>query len=126
MSFSSIWKRILEETDIKNLSELAGIVGTTQPYVSRKKKNDEFPVEWAFKVAEKYNLLVEWLFYGRGPRRLSDASSTFNQSFLKEIDEWLSEFIAAEPNRKEWFECSFEDCFPLFKEWRKFRTQKLL
>jgi hypothetical protein len=70
MSFLSVWQRILEETDIKKLNELAEIVETTQPYISRKKKQDDFPVEWAYKVGRKYNLLTEWLLTGEGPKKI--------------------------------------------------------
>jgi hypothetical protein len=123
MSFSEIWQRIVSETDLTKLTQLADLVGTTQQYVSRKKKKDEFPVEWAYKVGEKYKLLTEWIMKGDGPVRLSICEKCFNQDYLKDVDRWLSDLISKEPNRKEWFECAFEDSFPMFKEWRRIQSK---
>jgi hypothetical protein len=72
MVFEEIWGRITSETEIKNLTELGRIVGSTQQYVSKKKKKDEFPVRWAYTVAKKYNLLTEWILTGEGPKSIEE------------------------------------------------------
>ena len=121
MSFLSVWERIKSETDLDKLNQLVDIVGTTQPYISRKKKEDKFPVDWAYKVAIKYGLLTEWILSGKGPRRLAEVHPESRYAFpiLDDVNEWLSEVVVNEPYRREWFRASLEDAFPMFKEWKK-------
>ncbi len=126
MSFLQIWERIKESTNIKKLNELAEIVETTQPYISRIKKKDQFPVEWAYKVGQRYNILTEWILTGQRPKSLqknvNEPSNTF--IFLNEVNIWLDEIIIQNPKKKDWFEVQFEDKFPMFKEWRKRREEE--
>ena len=126
MSFIQIWKRICAETDIKKLNQLAELVGTTQQFVSRKKSKDEFSVEWAYKVAQKYNLLTEWIVTGKGPKRLTDTQSGLHHNFqiLNDVEEWLSEIVVNEPHRRDWFKGNLEDAFPMFKEWKKRKEEQ--
>lgn len=71
MVFIEIFNRIKNETDIKTLTLLAKFLGTTQPYISKKKKDNEFSANWAFKIAQKYSLSTDWILTGEGPKRLS-------------------------------------------------------
>ena len=120
MSFLQIWERVTAETDIKKLNELADLVGTTQQYVSRKKSKNEFSVEWAYKIAQKYDLLTEWLMTGKGPKRLSDEKSeVLSHPILLEIDEWLAGLVVEKPEATSWFTFEFESKFPMFSEWKK-------
>jgi len=75
MNFINIWNRIQASTGIKNLNELSEIVGTSQPTVSRTKKEGQFPVDWAYKIGRKYNLLTEWIMTGTGPMRIGEEVS---------------------------------------------------
>lgn len=72
MNFTEIWKRIQPVTGIKTLNELAEQIGTSQPTVSRTKKEGHFPVDWAYKIGRKYNLLTEWIMEGTGPMRIGE------------------------------------------------------
>jgi hypothetical protein len=127
MSFLEIWKRICSETEIKKLNQLADLVDTTQQFISRKKSKNDFSVEWAYKVGRKYNLLTEWILTGEGPKRLNDQAPELNYKFpiLNEVEQWLSEVVVNEPQRRDWFTVSLEDSFPMFREWRKKRENKL-
>ena len=118
-SFSEIWSRIRLETDLEKISELAILIETTPQYVSRKKKNNDFSVEWAFKIALKYNLSTDWIMTGKGPKRREEPDPSYKNSILHDIDRWLSEQIKKEPFRKDWFMGAFLDAFPKFDQWKK-------
>ena len=130
MVFEEIWGRITSETEIKNLTELGRIVGSTQQYVSKKKKRNEFPVRWAYTVAREHNLLTEWILTGEGPKSLKDvyeqpaAKPLSNNKYIALVVNWFEELITDDPRREEWFKCSFEDTFPKFVEWLKAREAK--
>ena len=117
--FLDIWERIKSATNINTLTQFAVFLETTQPYISRKKSQNDFPVEWAFKVAQEYGLNTDWIMTGKGSMRSGESEPEFQNELLHEIDRWLAGQIKKEPFRKEWFKGSFLDAFPLFAEWKK-------
>ena len=137
MNFEEIWERIKSETDLKNLSDLARLVGTSQPFLSKKKKQNYFATDWAYKVGRRYNLLTEWILTGEGPKRLAnltyrncnlsviecDVNSQKNRKLssdlIQDLDTWVSEMLALEPDRADWIKHCIYDALPTFKEWRK-------
>jgi hypothetical protein len=117
MDFSSVWNRIKEETSIKNVTQLAGIVGKTQPNVSKKKaQGKEFPIEWAYLVAKKYNLSTDWILTGEGDKHVEGKAVPENQYIIM-LEDWLNELKAEDPRKEYWFQCQIEETFPGFKEW---------
>jgi len=117
MDFVTVWERIKEKTDIKNISQLSVIIGKTQPTVSAKQKQKkEFPIEWAYLVAEKYNLSLNWILKGEEPIKAENEKNPKNRYILL-LDEWLNEIANADPRKEYWFQCSIERTFPEFKEW---------
>jgi hypothetical protein len=87
MDFATVWARIKDSTDIKNISQLAVIIGKTQPTVSAKQsQKKEFPIEWAYLVGKKYDLSLDWLLTGEEPIRAEAAREPKN-SFVLLIDE---------------------------------------
>lgn len=120
MDFSSCWKRIESETDIKNLSQLSKFLDTTSSNVTKKKQKGKFPIEWAYIIGQKYGILTEWIMTGKGKKRINDTQLVKNNvEFLNYVDKWLSELIIKQPDRLSWFIMQFEDSFPLFNEWKK-------
>jgi len=120
LSFSEIWDRINCETDIKNFSQLAQLIGITQQSVSSSKRKDRFPINWAYIVARKFDLLTEWILTGKGPKSLDDLRrEAYHNSLAVEIDRWID--FMKERNMKEvtWFEVDFSKKYPEFKEWRE-------
>lgn len=113
MSFSEIWDRIKSETTIQNYTELAEIVGTTNQYVSRKKKKDEFPIEWAYKISLKHKVLIEWIIEGTGPKCIQDDRDVI----FKDLEEWVKKTSGS--GNINWFENQLKAAFPMFEEWRK-------
>lgn len=124
--FSNTWERISSETDLKNFTQLAKFLGSTQPNVSRKKKEDKFPAEWILKICINYRLMPEWLISGTGPKRITDIEKKAELEFpiLEELNDWLKEVTFNDPARKDWFRVQVEDFFPKFKNWLKRKEKK--
>lgn len=104
MNFSETWSRIQSETDIKKYAQLADLVGVSQQFVSKKKKENDFPIDWAFKIARKYKLFTDWILTGEGPKRINEPIKLKRNrlDFLDDLEEWLSDLTAKEPDRAEW------------------------
>jgi hypothetical protein len=116
MLFDEIFTRIKNETKIRNISELAEFLGTSQPYVSRRKSLNDFSVKWAYQIALEYGLSTEWIMTGKGPKKLSATISLSNE-YLLMLEEWLNELKLNDPRKEYWFQCTIEEAFPGFKEW---------
>ena len=117
--FEEALARIKAEVGIKTLSGLAEIVGSSQQYVSKKSKESEFPVQWAYLVGKKYGLLTEWIMTGEGPRRIEEKGRS---AFLVELEGWAKE--VSESENLKWLENQIENQFPDFKRWREEKTQQ--
>lgn len=124
LHFSAIFERVKNTTNIKNFAQLAEFVGTTQSYVSRKKSANDFPITWAFKIGQEYNVSTDWLLTGENPKENKEQDSETClyddqeiKSILKKIEQWLLELKRKNPKRINWFECAFEDKFAEYKEW---------
>ena len=117
--FEETLARIKAEVGIKTLSELAKIVGSSQQYVSKKSKESEFPVQWAYLVGKNYGLLTEWIMTGEGQKRIQEKDRS---AFLVELEEWGKE--VSESDNLKWLENQIENQFPDFKRWREEKTQK--
>ena len=112
--FQESWTRIKNETNINNYNKLAEKVGTTHQYVSKKKKIGEFPIKWAFIVAQKYNLSTDWIMTGQGPKRLN--SETEN-NYFSDLETWVKE--TGESDNIKWVTNQIDELLPMFKKWRK-------
>lgn len=118
MSFDECWNRIQKETNIKNLTQLAKIVGTSQSNTTKKKQKGEFPAEWAFRVGQDYNLLTEWIMTGQGPKRIGIESE---EGYFSDLKKWAKE--TGQSENIEWMKNQIDQTFPMFKEWRKRRDE---
>lgn len=116
MNFMEIWGRVQQETEIKSLTNLAKLIGITQPSVSERKRKNEFPLDWAYIIAKKYSLSMDWLISGEEPIRRNAIKEPKNK-YIVLLDEWLNEIANADPRKEYWFQCSIEKTFPEFKEW---------
>jgi len=124
MNFERIWERVKNNTEIRTFTELANLVGTTSQYVSRKKKEDDFLVIWAFAIARKYGLSTDWIMTGKGPKKLEELPQERRFDMLNEFEEWLSEEVRRNPERKIWFELHLLDSFQRFAEWKRKRDEE--
>lgn len=117
--FSEVWERIISATPIKNLTQLAEIIGTSQPNASKIKKKGEFPAEWAFRIAREYGISTEWLMTGEGPRSLEGGSK--DDIFRGSLAEWIREKSKDDPDFWLNFAADCAAFFPEYAEWLKKR-----
>lgn len=125
MNFFDIWDRIKKETPLKSFNDLATLVETSQPNVSRQKKEGTFPPGWAYAVGKKYGLLTEWIMTGEGPKRLSDNTAAPDQKETPRgiIEEWVQNVREKEGNDgRIIMELSLQ--VQEFKEWFKEKKSK--
>lgn len=88
-NFLEIWGRVKEKTDLSTFTQLAELVETTHQYVSRKKAKDEFPVSWAFVIAQKFDLSTDWIMTGKDPKQIGERAGI--NPLLVDVNEWLNE-----------------------------------
>ncbi len=117
--FGDVWERVLSDTNIKNMSQLAKIVGTSQQNVSKRKKEGVFPVEWAFNIAQEYNLFTDWILTGTGPKSPADCNSLEDKLFQGKLAEWIKEESHKNPNFFSDFTVDCAVSIPEFAEWLK-------
>lgn len=119
LNFEDIFDRIKRSTGIKNSVQLAEIIEVTQPAVSKYKKKNIFPLDWAFLIAEKYNLSLIWLMRGEEKQKGEIIPKKRANHLLDEIEEWLEREKQREPKILDWFEVEFKENFPKFAEWKR-------
>jgi hypothetical protein len=119
MNFSEIWERVKMKTEMKTFTELASLVGTTSQYVSRKKKENDFPVTWAYEIAQKNGLSTDWIMTGRSTKKHEEANEKRQFEIFNQAEEWLTEEVKKNPKKEIWFEVEFEKAFQEFKEWKE-------
>ena len=121
MSFAEAWERIKNSTPLKTLNDLAGLIQTSQPNVSRRKKEKNFPAEWAYAVGKKYGIFTEWIMTGEGPKNLSDFQQEKEDFLTGYIAEWIKEQTGKDPDFNQNFQTDCALAFPDFAEWLKKR-----
>lgn len=117
MRYEEIFERIKKVTKIKNTVQLAKAVGCTQPTVSARKKQEVFPVDWAYKISKEYGLNIEWIMEGTGPQR--PGLSFDDPGIIKQIRIWIQEQERREPGALAWFTYDFRKKYPEFSRWEK-------
>ncbi len=66
-SFKEILDRVWKETDLKNQTELAEMLGIRSASISDAKTRGKFPSDWVVKINLKYGINPAWLLTGEGP-----------------------------------------------------------
>jgi hypothetical protein len=124
MNFLDVWDRIKKETPLRSFNDLADLVETSQPNVSRQKKEGTFPAGWAYEVAKKYGLLTEWIMTGEGPKRLTDPNvHQESREGRGIIEEWVQDIREREGNDgRIIMELAVQ--VPEFREWYKEKKSK--
>ncbi|MBU0484824.1 MAG: helix-turn-helix domain containing protein [Proteobacteria bacterium] len=116
-NFDEIWTRVKGETDIKKLKLLAGFVEVTPQSLSNRRKENSFPVEWAYLISKKYKINIEWLMEGTGPKDLNQARLDID--ILNMIEKWIKEEEKNNPGATAWFSFDFRKKYPEFDRWEK-------
>lgn len=118
-SFSEVWGRLTGELKIKNLSELAEIIGVSQPTISRRKNEEIFPIEWAYLISKEFEVSLEWLLEGMERKESATLQKGKENKLLDEIDNWLTVKAEKEPEIIDWFTYEILKKFPEFAEWKR-------
>lgn len=69
MSFDDAWARVKQVTGWKKYADLAHFIGTTPQSISGIKSRGTFPLDWAYKIAQSYQSVTDWIMTGEGPMR---------------------------------------------------------
>ena len=120
--FDEIWLRIRHATDLKTLKNLAALVDTSPQNVSNKRKGGKFPAEWGYLVCKEYGLNIEWLMEGIIPLEPDQVDVERKNNFITDIEKWLIDFAANDPDAFIWFELEFKRKFPEFADWFQKRS----
>jgi hypothetical protein len=67
MNFDEVWERVRSRTGWRKYGEMADFLGIRSQSVSSARNKGLFLVEWAFKIAQKYDISTDWLLTGRHP-----------------------------------------------------------
>lgn len=65
--FEDVWGRVVILTGWESQTQLADFLGFSASSVSGAKKRGFFPIEWAYKIANKHNAFTDWLLTGKDP-----------------------------------------------------------
>lgn len=72
-SFNEVWERIRRVTGLRSQSELAEALGIKTPSVTGAKQRGSFPLEWAYRLAQKYEVSLDMLLTAGAVDRCFDA-----------------------------------------------------
>ena len=123
--FDEIENRIKKITGKDKQKELIEILETSEATYSRRKREKNFKIDWAFTIAQKYGLSTDWIMTGQGPKRANEKLEVKpEEKTIQLLDEWLKEISKDEPDKKIWFRYQIEEAFPSFKEWLKRKEQQ--
>lgn len=64
--------RIMEACGAQRAVDLANFLGISAQGVTESKRNRKIPLPWFFTAAEKTNVYLDWLVFGRGPKFCGD------------------------------------------------------
>lgn len=84
-SFEEKFMRICEAAQTDKDAVLAKILNIKAPSVAAARKRHQIPTGWVEKIALKFNVSADWIFFGRGPMRISDLMA--QETLAKEDDE---------------------------------------
>lgn len=70
----AILLRLKKALAAKSDSELGRLLGVSQQAVSNAKNNNKLPDSWVRIAAERHDLCMDWIVFGRGPMRPGDDS----------------------------------------------------
>jgi len=116
LNFDAVFNRVTSNTNIKNIVQLADFLDISQSAVSQKKKENNFPLEWAYKVGKEFDLSFDWLFEGKDVFREKEKRAN---ELLNELELWLNEKAKNQPAIIDWFKYEMITKYPDFAEWKR-------
>ena len=65
LNFDAFMRRVEKAARIRSQNQLAGALGIHRSAVTQAKRKGAVPRQWAFRVAEAFDLDADWLFTGK-------------------------------------------------------------
>lgn len=72
---TSVLDRLLHGAGLKRDSQLAELLGVTPQAVSQARRKGRIPDGWIVKIAARFNLSTDWIFFNRGAPRPGDPAT---------------------------------------------------
>jgi hypothetical protein len=91
-NFDVTWERIKQITGWSDYKDLALFVGSTSQSISGIKKRGKFPIEWAFRIADKYNSSTDWILTGKGESKRE--STVYHMGDVIQNEDVSKEYLA--------------------------------
>ena len=63
--FDEVWDRLRQTLGIKRQVQLAEMLGISSPSITDAKQRGLFPLNWAYILASKYNISLDFILLGR-------------------------------------------------------------
>ncbi len=83
---TEILERFYKATQTQSHSGLADYLKINRQAVYSAIRNDKIPKEWFFKIAEKTDYSLDWLFDGRGPMKREQTCYLEQENSCEEMD----------------------------------------
>ncbi|MCI5140288.1 MAG: hypothetical protein D3909_00795 [Candidatus Electrothrix sp. ATG1] len=119
--FHEIVKRIQEVTGKEMQKELCEELGTTPKSFRAREKKEEFDINWAFRIGQRYKLSTDWIMTGEGPRSHKE---TIKEAAAVTFGKWMEEQRDKDPRLIPGIEIKLEEAFPDYKEWLDAKNTK--
>lgn len=78
--------RFCEAAGVSQKKELAACMGLQQTSFASSLTRGTIPLQWYFIIAEKYNISLDWLYYGEGVMKRGDIASSENKDIRSIIE----------------------------------------
>ncbi len=65
MGFADCWERVKQATRLRKQTELADFLNISSSNISEAKIKDRFPLHWAFKIGQQFELCTDWIMTGQ-------------------------------------------------------------
>ncbi len=92
-SFDEIFGRLMEAANVSKDSQLANILELKTQSIIAARKRGFIPPGWMITVADKFNVSLDWLRYGIGPRRRIGSDVQEDQARYEALSEGDFELI---------------------------------
>ena len=86
--------RLLQGAGLRRDSQLAELLGVSPQAVSQARRKGRIPDGWVLKVAEKFGLSTDWIFFGREPGQASAPAAESRREPDGKEDELMREHRA--------------------------------
>lgn len=94
-SFEQRLARIMKAANISKEAELAKILDINQSSVAAARKRQQLPPGWIEKIAEKFRINANWLFFGEGEMHLDQKSNNSLLASCCDVDLRLIPLVEA-------------------------------